>query len=121
MSFRSLIKSAAVRVVRAAGFAPEAPAAAPSPRESLAILQNQEALCVSIAAAPRCLTRYEAQALLLMACHGGRYRQQARSALWIAAKANGRDFGPAPTMEPRLCKASTRRLSFWATDRGTPV
>jgi hypothetical protein len=121
MSFRTLIKSAACRVARAAGFTAQAPAPAPAPVESLAILQNQEALCASIAAEPRCLSRYEAQALLLMACRGDRYRQQARAALWIAAKANGRHVGPAPTMEPRLCKASTRRLSYWATDTGTPV
>ena len=85
------------------------------------ILSNQQALARQLAASPRALRRWEACSLVLLATHGGRYRDQARACLWLCAKAAGRGEGPAPTLEPRLSKASTARLSFWATDRGTPV
>lgn len=111
MSFRSLILSATAQVRQAMGFNDTA--------EN--IRSNQQMFAQAIALAPRPLRRYEAQAMLLLASHGGRYRQQARAALWLAAKAAGRHVGPSPTMEPRLCKASTARLAYWATDRGTPV
>lgn len=85
------------------------------------IRSNQQALARQLAASPRALRRWEACSLVLLATHGGRYRDQARACLWLCAKAAGRHEGPAPTLEPRLSKASTARLSFWATDRGTPV
>ena len=126
MSFLSLLRTAsaavveAARSVRAVGF--NAPIDAEiQPLSPEAIRQNQQALCVSIAAEPRSLRRYEASALMMLAAHGGHYRQQARAALWLAAKAAGRNVGPSATREPRLCKASTARLAYWATDRGTPV
>jgi hypothetical protein len=86
-----------------------------------AIRSNQQDLALSIALAPRPLARFEAQVLMLLASHGGRYRQQARAALWLASQAAGRQNGPTVTREPRLNKASTSRLAYWATDRGTPV
>lgn len=123
MSFRNLIKSAARRVARVAGFAAQAPAAEPTfaPLDPSIALRNQEALAHAILTEPRILRRYEAQALLLMGAHGGRSRIMARTALLLAAGAAGRHIGPAPTLEPRLRKASLKRLAFWATDRGTPV
>ncbi len=123
MSFRTLMQSAASRVREAVGFAVAREAAwkAGFAAASEAIRSNQQALAQAIALAPRPLARFEAQALMLLASHGGRYRQQARAALWLAAQAAGRQDGPLPTMEPRLNKASTARLAYWATDRGTPV
>ena len=82
------------------------------------IRPNQQDLAQAIALAPRPLTRYEAQAMMLLASHGGRYRQQARAALWLASQAAGRQNGPTVTREPRLNKATTARLAFWATDEG---
>jgi hypothetical protein len=85
------------------------------------IRDNQEYLACAIMADRRPMRRWEAQAMLLLAQHGGQSRRLARHALQVSALAAGRHIGPEPTMEPRLRKASTERLAFWATDHGTPV
>lgn len=115
MSFRSLLRSAA-RAAAAVGF--NRPAQQPTDAE---IRDQQEYLACSIMADRRPMKRHEAQAMMLLAARGGSSRRLARHALQVAALAAGRHIGPDYTVEPRLRKASTARLAFWATDTDTPV
>ncbi len=119
MAFRSFLKSAARSAAKALGFGVTV---TPSPLSvAVSTRQNQEELAADICTKPRKLYRYEAQALMLLADNGGKSRALARAALYNAAFFSGRHTGPKPTIEPRLRKASTARLAFWATDRATPV
>lgn len=116
MAFRSFIKSAARSAVKALGFG-KAPQVNPTAERD-----NLEHFACVICSTPRKLTSSEASQLMALATnYSANSRALARTALYNAAFFSGRHTGPKVTMEPRLRKASTARLAFWATDRGTPV
>lgn len=121
MAFRSFLKSAARSAAKALGFGVQVQTLTPRFDEETRIRLSQEELACAICTTPRKLYRYEAQALMMLAENGGKSRAIARAALYNAAFFSGRHTGPKPTVEPRLRKASTARLAFWATDRSTPV
>jgi hypothetical protein len=107
MAFRSLLKPAAKRLAQRLGFSFEIDA---------------EQLARNVINRPGRITERQAETLVQAYClASGKQCALARQALQAAALANGRNVSRHPIMEPRLRKASTARLAFWATDRGTLV
>lgn len=108
MAFRSLLKPAAKRLSQYLGFN---------------FVTSTEQLARNIIDRPGRISERQAELLVqAYSLASGKQCALARQALQAAALANGRDVSPYGTLkERRLHKASTARLAFWATHRGTPV